>query len=39
MYCYDILLQSLELGSYHDFLDRGLMPTRKLLKEGFLLVK
>jgi hypothetical protein len=26
-------------GSYHDFLDRGLLLTRKLLNQGFLLVK
>jgi hypothetical protein len=26
-------------GSYQDFLDRGLMLTRKLLNQGFLLVK
>jgi hypothetical protein len=26
-------------GSYQDFLDRGLLLTRKLLKQGFLLVK
>ena len=26
-------------GSYYDFLDRGLLLTRKLLTQGFLLVK
>ena len=26
-------------GSYHDFLDRGLIITRKLLNRGFILVK
>ena len=26
-------------GSYQDFLDRGLLQTRKLLNQGFLLVK
>jgi hypothetical protein len=26
-------------GSYQDFLDRGLLLTRKLLSQGFLLVK
>jgi hypothetical protein len=26
-------------GSYHDFLDRGLLLTRKLLNQGFLLAK
>jgi len=26
-------------GSYHDFLDRGLLLTRKLLNQGFLLVR
>ena len=26
-------------GSYHDFFDRGLQLTRKLLNQGFLLVK
>jgi hypothetical protein len=26
-------------GSYHDFLDRGLLLTRTLLNQGFLLVK
>ena len=26
-------------GSYQDFLDKGLLPTRKLLNQGFLLVK
>ena len=26
-------------GSYQDFLDRGLLLTRKLLNQGFLLVK
>jgi hypothetical protein len=26
-------------GSYQDFLDRGLLLTRKLLNQGFLVVK
>jgi hypothetical protein len=26
-------------GSYQDFVDKGLLPTRKLLNQGFLLVK
>ena len=26
-------------SSYHDFLDRGLLPTRKLLNQGFLVAK
>jgi hypothetical protein len=26
-------------GSYQEFLDRGLLLTRKLLKQGFLLIK
>jgi hypothetical protein len=29
---------SIACGSDHDFLDRGLMLMRKLLKQGFLLV-
>ena len=30
---------SRDCGSYQDFLDRGLLLTRKLLNQGFLLVK
>ena len=34
-----LILYSRAYGSYHDFLNRGLLLTRKLLNQGFLLVK
>jgi hypothetical protein len=34
-----MLLYSRACGSHQDFLDRGLLITRKLLNQGFLLVK
>ena len=35
----ELIRYSRGCGSYHDFLDRGLLLTRKLLNQGFLLVK
>jgi hypothetical protein len=34
-----VIWHSKACGSYHDFLDRGLLLTRKLLNQGFLVVK
>ena len=39
VYISQLLLYSRACGSYHDVLDRGLLPTRKLLNYGFLVVK
>ena len=39
MYISQMLRYSRACGSYQDFLDRGLLLTRKLLNQGFLLVK
>jgi hypothetical protein len=39
VYISQMLLYSRACGSYQDFLDRGLLITRKLLNQGFLLVK
>jgi hypothetical protein len=36
---YNFNFNSRACGSYQDFLDRGLLLTRKLLNQGFLLVK
>jgi hypothetical protein len=33
------IFQSISYGSYHDFLDRGMLLTRMLLNQGFLVVK
>ena len=38
-YIYQMIRYSRACGSYLDFLDRGLLLTRKLLNQGFLLVK
>jgi hypothetical protein len=34
-----IMLNLMRSGSYQDFLDRGLLLTRKLLNQSFLLLK
>ena len=39
VYISQIIRYSRACGSYQDFLDRGLLLTRKLLNQGFLLVK
>ena len=39
VYISQIIWYSRACGSYQDFLDRGLLLTRKLLNQGFLLVK
>jgi hypothetical protein len=39
VYISQLIRYSRACGSYQDFIDRGLMLTRKLLKQGFLLVK
>ena len=39
VYISQMLRYSRACGSYQDFLDRGLLVTRKLLNQGFLLVK
>ena len=39
VYISQLIRYSRAYGSYQDFLDRGLMLTRKLLNQGFLLVK
>jgi hypothetical protein len=39
VYISQMIRYSRACGSYQDFLDRGLLPTRKLLNQGFLLVK
>ena len=39
VYISQLIRYSRACGSYQDFLDRGLLLTRKLLNEGFLLVK
>ena len=39
IYISQIILYSIACGSYQDFLDRGLLLTRKLLNQVFLLVK
>jgi len=39
VYLSRLLRYSRACGSYHDFLDRGLLLTRKLQNQGFLLVK
>jgi hypothetical protein len=39
IYIYISIIYSRACGSYKDFLDRGLPLTRKLLNQGFLLVK
>ena len=39
VYISQLIRYSRACGSYKDFLDRGLPLTRKLLKQGFLLVK
>ena len=38
VYISHLILYSRACGSYQDFLDRGLLLTRKLLNQGFLLV-
>ena len=38
VYISQLIRYSRTCGSYHDFLDRGLLLTRKLLNQGFLLV-
>jgi hypothetical protein len=39
VYIFQLIRYSRACGSYHDFFDRGLLLTRKLLKQLFLLVK
>jgi hypothetical protein len=39
VYISHLIRYSRACGSYHDFLDRGLLLTRKLLNQGFLLAK
>jgi len=39
VYISQMIRYSRSCGSYHDFLDRGLLLTRMLLNQGFLLVK
>ena len=39
VYISQLIQYSRACGSYHDFLDRGLLLTRKLLNQGFLVVK
>ena len=39
VYISQLMQYSRASGSYQDFLDRGLLLTRKLLNQGFLLVK
>jgi hypothetical protein len=39
VYLSQLIRYSRACGSYQDFLDRGLLLTRKLLNQGFLLVK
>jgi hypothetical protein len=39
IYISQMIRYSRACGSYQDFLDRGLLLTRKLLNQGFLLVK
>jgi hypothetical protein len=39
VYISQLIEYSSACGSYQDFLDRGLLLTRKLLNQGFLLVK
>jgi hypothetical protein len=39
VYIYQVIRYSRDCGSYQDFLDRGLLLTRKLLNQEFLLVK
>jgi hypothetical protein len=39
VYIFQLIRYSRDCGSYQDFLDRGLLLTRKLLNQGFLLVK
>ena len=39
IYISQIILYSIACGSYQDFFDRGLLLTRKLLNQVFLLVK
>jgi hypothetical protein len=39
VYISQLIRYSRACGSYQDFLDRGLLLAKKLLKQGFLLVK
>jgi hypothetical protein len=39
VYISQLIRYSRACGSYQDFIDRGMLLTRKLLKQGFLLVK
>jgi len=39
VYISQLIRYSRACGSYQDFLDRGLLLTRKLFNQGFLLVK
>jgi hypothetical protein len=39
VYISQMIRNSRACGSYQDFLDRGLLLTRKLLTQGFLMVK
>jgi hypothetical protein len=39
VYISQLIRYSRACGSYQDFIDRGLLLTRKLLNQGFLLVK
>jgi len=39
VYIFQLIRYPRACGSYHDFLDRGLLLTRKLLNQWFLLIK
>jgi hypothetical protein len=39
VYISQLIRYSKACGSYQDFLERGLLLTRKLLNQGFLIVK
>ena len=39
VYIFQFIRYSRTCGSYHDYLNRGLLLTRKLLNQGFLVVK
>jgi hypothetical protein len=39
VYISHVILYSRACGSFFDFFDRGLLLTKKLLKQGFLVVK
>ena len=39
VYIFQLIWYSRACNSYHDFLDKGLLLTTKILKQGFLLIK